>query len=344
MQILCKVVFATTITTFLTACGGGGGGSSSGTTPTGSNYSGLSTAVSISSGNADDVSGMALENAPIYSTSVSNPQPAAPVNTLLENQQVIKHLAAIAVEESNNAAPNTSKAVHSTTINGDTECGGSMIMSLDLSDSTQEIQGFSVEGNHYGLFGMGGMSNCTYLDGSLSLEQTGNTFTLTYDDFTYSNDSSSSYSTDGKSVMTFGDAEVFWTLWVDDIVFSPITITITSNLTINIDGNTYRFDDLTITETKTSTAGSSEISINGRFYHPDHGYADITTPETLLYSYRSDEPFYGSISFTGEGNSNLTLTFSGSSYNVDLDEDGDGIAESTANGCTSTIEACLGIE
>ncbi len=340
MHSTTKTTLAVSIATLLTACGGGGGSSSSTSTAalTGSTYNGANAAASITTDNADDISGLALDNAPTYTASVTSQTPT-PTDTLLNSQQTINRVIATAMKAGESA--NTSKAVSSNILNGDAGCGGSMNITAEVSDSTLELVGFSVTANDYGVSIMG---SCEYIDGGLSLEQTGNTFTITYDELSYYGGEEGDSIIDGEAVMTVGDADTFLTLFSGDFIFEPTTIIITSNLVMTQGGETYKFEDLTITEIHSGFSGDSEITMSGRFYHPDYGYVDIETPDALVPNdFGTVEFTEGSIRFTGESSS-MTLSFSGSSYNVDLDEDGDGTAELTGNGCTGTIETCLGLE
>lgn len=67
------------------------------------------------------------------------------------------------------------------------------------------------------------------------------------------------------------------------------------------DGKVYRIVDYTVNANITTHT----VTISGRFYHPDHGYVDVTTPGPITYEYcgniGSYLPTTGSLRVTGEG-------------------------------------------
>ena len=71
------------------------------------------------------------------------------------------------------------------------------------------------------------------------------------------------------------------------------------------------------------------FTISGRFYDPDYGYVDLTTPSPLFMGYYDDYPYAGQLVLTGEngtvGPTSARLTaLSTTTCRVEADTDGDG--------------------
>ena len=76
------------------------------------------------------------------------------------------------------------------------------------------------------------------------------------------------------------------------------------------------------------------MNISGRFYHPDYGYVDIETINTLRIYYTAIWPYTGVLVASGD-NSSLMIDCEGNgplTYTLSVDANGDGIYE------TVTIE------
>lgn len=114
-------------------------------------------------------------------------------------------------------------------------------------------------------------------------------------------------------------------------VQSP-SIQVMMSFVIADSSGTYKVDNLVFNITDFTTY--AEVSIpSGRFYHPLHGYVDVTTPTPLRYSITNgivaDWPYQGSLEVDGANNTKALLTALSDSVTVtpqwQLQVDWDGI-------------------
>lgn len=91
------------------------------------------------------------------------------------------------------------------------------------------------------------------------------------------------------------------------------------------DGKTYWFKDYEAATIYSS--GSLTQTVSGRYYDPDSGYVDLTTPTTLLAYYDTSWPAQGVVKFTGRDGSMSRLTFQTRKLSVEADTNGDGVIE-----------------
>ncbi|MGD8442055.1 MAG: hypothetical protein PVH85_31130 [Desulfobacterales bacterium] len=73
-------------------------------------------------------------------------------------------------------------------------------------------------------------------------------------------------------------------------------------------------------------AGYLEIDIFGAFYHPDHGYVNLTTTEPFIVHHEDDWPTSGLLEIEGQKNTQAELTaLNQLTYSVAADTDGNGV-------------------
>lgn len=71
-----------------------------------------------------------------------------------------------------------------------------------------------------------------------------------------------------------------------------------------------------------------QLSIDGRYYHPDHGYVDITTAQVWNVYARAAGPSSGELGVAGSGLTRAKLVaLTETTYEVAADCDGDGTFE-----------------
>jgi hypothetical protein len=79
-----------------------------------------------------------------------------------------------------------------------------------------------------------------------------------------------------------------------------------------------------------------EVKLAGRYYDPDYGYVDVSTPKTdpLIYDLHAEWPRSGEVICRGEKpaenkkrSSAILTAIDDTSYTVDADRDGDGVYE-----------------
>ena len=93
-------------------------------------------------------------------------------------------------------------------------------------------------------------------------------------------------------------------------------------------GAVYRVSNFVVTVTP--TAGGENVSLSGRFYHPDYGYGDVVTITPFFVATDSTFPSSGELVVTGAANSKAQLTaLSATQFQVEVDADGDTAYETT---------------
>jgi hypothetical protein len=107
----------------------------------------------------------------------------------------------------------------------------------------------------------------------------------------------------------------------------------TDSLTVDMDfqssdGKVYRASNFVLTVLE--TGGDDSLTVEGRLYHPDHGYVDVTTPVPFVVASGDSTPSSGQLVVTGSNDCRARLTvLSSAMFQVEIDVDGDGTYEST---------------
>lgn len=92
----------------------------------------------------------------------------------------------------------------------------------------------------------------------------------------------------------------------------------------NLTGKTYRVENYTI-DAITDLSGEG-LTFSGGFFHHDHGYVEVSTPQPVVLFHGDARPSAGVVKVRGAGGSTARLEFLGpDSYRVTADPDGDGI-------------------
>ena len=74
-----------------------------------------------------------------------------------------------------------------------------------------------------------------------------------------------------------------------------------------------------------------EFSTSGRYYNPDYGYIDVSTPTTFKINTTAQNPYDGILLVTGNSATKAKLTaLSATTYKVEADTNGDGTYEWTS--------------
>ncbi len=188
---------------------------------------------------------------------------------------------------------------------------GSIYLSITVDDVTGDFSGNMsfqdcVMENVY----MDGTANFT---GTIDVNSLDNIqMTLTFSDLIERYDTDS-YTFSGQIAMTISALSVV----------EVIDFYVRDNNTLNV----YWYATYTIEIVDNVT--ESLIRISGRFYHPDHGYVDISTINTLHMNYTDTWPYTGILVASGDSSS-LMVDCEGDSiltYTLSVDADGDGSYE-----------------
>ena len=282
----------------LSACGGGGGGGGSPPGPQPVVYTGPTTPAVVTNANA----GTLAEGVIGGSTT----------GTAL----------GVVSEEEKNQQPTTLDVARILS---------SSVTQLDLSGSTSQLPGaiVSESGSESCLDGGRFDFDLSVDDVTFELFGTMNFISCTEGDTTLNGDTQVSGSLFGDLHMTFvlltvvsGGESYSMTGTVTTSVGFGVTIVMNVNQRNNITGLVEKLENLTIYVTDNFTY--VEMSIWGRYYHPDHGYVDIVTDIPFQIDYDDDWPYLGQMTLTGAANSKVRITaISNTQYSMEVDPDGD---------------------
>jgi len=278
----------------ISACGGSDSSSSA---PAELQYSGLTSAATISSSNAEELSTKAAEAseeaAAQDAANDSNPfaisisKPDSNVDQLVINiaRQIDSQLQAY-------EQLSTGITVSASTL-GSSFCGGSVSVPDSWQNSsalngTITLNNLCVDDPYLGT---------VTINGSVTFTETSTQITMSYNNFSINN---------GSTTQTIN-----MTITCDS---SLITCTITSNY-MGADGKTYRVADLAITGSNTGP-----YTISATFYHPDYGYTSLSGSGIYL-NCSDNSPSAGTITISGANSSSASITFAGcNSYSGSWDD------------------------
>ena len=109
-----------------------------------------------------------------------------------------------------------------------------------------------------------------------------------------------------------------------DFLHLPTTVTLSAYSKDIESGQVYWIKDYAMNITE--FAGYIEIEIFGVFYHPDHGYVNLTTTEPFIVHHEDDWPTSGLLGIEGHKNTQAELTaLNQLTYSVAADTDGNGV-------------------
>jgi hypothetical protein len=276
----------------LIACGGGGGGGTPIIEPTGLTYTGVTSQAIIDSSNAVGLAGDAFlggESATDLSIFNSLSGPAPLFSREITLYEIVKIFESEIYKIDFDAQRMDSLAIQSEQQTEYGDCGGSVIFAAEMDDVTGNFTGsMSFDGfcnggttisGTVGLSGQLDVNTSDFLHFNMSL----NMVSLVSDNQSYVMDGGVSFNVTGATstasigmMMRDHSGEVFW---VKDYVL-------------------------------TTTEGVDYVSINmnGRFYHPTHGYVDLSTiTEARIYK-AYEWPSSGEFQIFGADNTKARLT------------------------------------
>lgn len=298
----------------LGACGGGGGGGSNGLA-----YTGPTSPATITADNGKQIvteayingeGGTALGTifASATSISISTTEDSGTPRIISMTQTLVGAVNRINLTTTN--TPSVSRATQTETDTIIGSCGGSEQYSISFDDVTGNFSG-TVTFTNYCEAGdtiNGGMSMSGNVNPDTSVF---GLMTMSFSSLTFSS-SSDSFTIDGNITANPGAA--------------PIVITSNMKLKDNSSGKVFWAENH-VTTIYTVVAGE-EISTTGRFYHPDYGYVELTTPTRMFIADTDEWPSSGVMIVTGANNSKVKLTaISNTTYNYEVDANGDGVYE-----------------
>ncbi len=303
------LILSTACALLLAACGGG--------SDSGLPYTGTTTPAAISPNNGNEIATRAYTNGEggaslgnIFAS--ATPQTTQYQGDRLNITAVTQRLFGIANSATLTAphSPSLNRAVTTQNENIAGNCGGSMQFSIRIDDVNGNVDGsFIFSGYCEDGDTLNGQMNIT---SSINLQtSTAGLMTMRFSNLTISSNSESA--TLNGTVATYPDSD-------------PMVITTNMQIKDNNSGKVYWADNH-VTSINSVVSGE-ELFISGRFYHPDYGYVDLTTPTRLYIAYGDEWPSSGVMIATGANNSKVKLTaVSNTTYHYEVDANGDGVYE-----------------
>ena len=315
------ILIVSVLTAIVYGCGGGGGG---GGVPAGITYSGLTTPALIDENNAETLSlgvytGGDISGDLIITGAVLNDEPGIDtLNFLSFDQQIKNALFNIDLGSRTTGIYAGATYTDSQTING--SCGGSYLISVTIDDVTGNYNGDLQYSNY--------CENGLTLHGPITFSGTFDLNKLTFINmFMTANNVTSSNGV--ETVTISGDMD---TVFHDGLPLS-LTFTINSLIKYSSTSKVYKLQDyqMIITDGTDGEGDFVQVVLTGKYYDPDYGYVDITTPNPLKIYFLDMFPSEGIVILDGEngsvgGSTKARFTaINDTSYMVEADTTGDGV-------------------
>ena len=328
-----KVLSILFLFALISACGGGGGFGSSGLS-----YTGSTSPASLTSSNSANLLTNAYSGGDAATILGGIGTAASLTNSVHDAPRRPRGLAlsaALIKFVSHSAAggtPGAAKAAAVTDIPANTEngnCGGTATVSGSYDDVSGAI---SLKATFNGY-----CQDDTNLNGSFSAS--GNAVTTSSSGFSISNISItvSNLTADlasGDAFSADGTLSIVPQSGYSSIDTNSV-VTINLLLKDNTTTKVYKLENYNISQT--ATAAYNDLVIVGRYYDPDEGYIDLTTPVTIRVMATDAWPSSGNLTGAGD-NSSATLTaLSGTTYQLDVDTDNNGTSDYTTTGLWSAL-------
>lgn len=321
------VTAALIFTLALAGCGGGGGdGGTSGIT-----YAGLTTQAVVTQANAKNLAGGAYQG---RATGNALGGVAASAQTNVTDHQ-INHPHTLALSETlRNAVgrivvttlpkADLGAAVKTETITEQGSCGGGFSGSATYDDVTGNIGSGSITFSNYCSEGVT-LSGRISFSGKVNLAT--QTPTIQKIDMSFTSLSSKS----GSDAFTTSGS-----IAIDATVPLQVLTTINMVMRDDIAGKVYKMENYQL-RASVNPGAWVDVSMGGRFYGPDDGYVDLTTPTPFRFDITAGivaaTPSQGALAVTGGNGSKATLvTLNNTDYRIDVDENGDGTLEKQISG------------
>jgi len=193
------------------------------------------------------------------------------------------------------------------------ECGGNFDYTINLDSITGKFSG-SLDFNQY-------CEEGEVLDGPADFSGKADPLSETIERFTLDFDGLSGESPDYPTGITlFGTTT--WTFTEDEL---PDRATLDMVVREEATGKTFWLHDYQFDFDLDPVTDSGTVDLTGRYFDPDQGWIDITTPTSLSVEGDVFEPTSGVLLMTGDKGTKVRLTFfSDGTYLLEGDFDGDG--------------------
>lgn len=313
--LILSMILALTLSFAYLGCAGGGGGDDDDDGSSGMVYSGLTTPAEISELNAEDISGGAF-GAGLIGDGMGDGM----MNLSLDqgpNDNYIGKFRAVKVpvilsdsldliDFTASPAGGVQAAVETATETLTGECGGTMTYSISADVAGGEFNGSFTFSDY--------CNGGTTINGGASFDgrMDANTDELLEAHFSFDNLSGGELTLDGDIDM--------------DFTVSPKMITFNAYGQDASSGKVYWIRDysIAIDEDENQFPVQTTVQMDGMFYHPDHGYVILSTPDPIVLLGDDDWPTSGTLVVTGANSAKAKITaIDNTSCYVEADIDGD---------------------
>jgi hypothetical protein len=299
VSVLCIVI--------LGGCGGGGGGGGSSSV----SYKGVTTEALVTSTNAQDFASLAAGGADLQSVGGIAFRQSADAQAPTRQGPVLaaSGLGDTVVQLLGARQASRAQKMVSGSQTDPGPCGGSATLNISADDQTGAFTG-SVGFHDY--CDQGVINGGAHFTGQMNLASMQPDYlTLSFGSLTFE---------DAGDHMAMGGTMRF------DFGYPTTNFQMTVNVRDEVMGKTVRFQDYALSAT--DTGDGSDVVMTGRCYHPDYGYVELSTPETLHIGPSDMYPSSGSVQGDGASGTRMLVTaVNASQCRVQADTNGDGAVE-----------------
>ncbi|MFQ5588990.1 MAG: hypothetical protein ACE5F7_09115 [Nitrospiria bacterium] len=302
---------------FMAACGGGGdGGGESAVT-----YTGKTTQAEVTTANSGKLASEVQEFGGGLDDAAFPLKPGGhPRQTHLQAVHVIQWLESSVLNERGLLSANKPVQVDPP-LSENGNCGGNFVATGTIDDVTLDFD-LTIRFNNY-------CNNGTTVSGAITATGSATVFgdinisNMTMENLTVQ-DSVSSFSMNGSLV-------------VHSQSVSSSDITMNMMIRNNASGKTVKIENYRVTET--NVPGGIRTSISGRFFSPDEGFVDVSTPTPFFTAFGNTFPSSGVLEITGSNGAKAQLTaLDASQFRLEVDADANGTFESTTTELWENLE------
>lgn len=280
-------LFFFSLIALLTACGGGGGGGGSTSYPN-LTYTGSTSAAVIDQTNADDFPFVVLESSSSTEDIPFAVDIKADSSDSIPDAKTIKKASGFISNIIKNNFDNNDQQVTGVATSQTGSCGGKYTYSENVTETSFSGSmtfsnfcegGLSAYGYEFTMHGKMTFSGSYHLDAAQTPVFDSLNITIQYLKFTY-NDGTTTHAEEFSGSITVTSF---------DATNAPVDFTLSVNYEYG--NKIYKIENFTVDE--------AMGTISATFYHPDHGYVDITTTDPFTYDYANEQFCSGSLRITG---------------------------------------------
>ena len=295
-----KIIYGALLCISLSGCGDSDDGGEVTAGTSGLAYTGVTTQANLTTGNGEEISASSYKNGDSGQDMGTTFTGVSQINVEIGKPRAFR-LAKTLVTAVKNIEPANSDEFFSGAVVTESDsdpgnCGGTASYTTTLDDVTGDFNG-SMTFDRY-------CESGTTINGSITMSGTLNSMTMTMTAISITSGSDT--------------ARMDGTISFDST--SAATSVVTMNMKVKAAGSddVFWMDNYVLTIAVVS--GGEDLTMSGRFYHPSHGYVDISTTTPFRYTGTNLYPYPGVMVAAGSNGSTATLTsLSTTEYQIDID-------------------------